>query len=153
MAKLTLMIQDETKEGQQLITGRFDIEDAPQPPAPGLPAMSTPAQMFMTCIQRLWDAGVINAMLKLAVPDLLYKNQRLQDSAAKREIGGVPLPVMEGTVNAEQPAEAPQSPVESVLQLEPPATGHTPSTLSDPVQLDDDVLKSAGAPGTGTSPA
>jgi hypothetical protein len=93
MAKLTLTIEDGHQDGQQVVKGRFDIADAPMPAAPGLPAESTPAQLFMTTIQRLWDTGVINAMFKLAVPDLLYKNDRLREAQAKIESGGMPLPV------------------------------------------------------------
>lgn len=137
MAKITLSVEDTMKDGQQAIKGRFDTEGAPEA-VNGMPPLSTPAQMYMEAIKRLWDAGMFNTVIRLVVPDLLYKNDMIkkQRLAAMEAAGAalvqqtapasVNLVDKEGAVDAEvvEPGVAPPAmpllihPDESVVNLQ-----------------------------------
>jgi hypothetical protein len=82
MVKVVLTIEDDFKDGQSVIKGRFDTEGAPEP-MNGLPAQSTPAQLYMDAIKRLCDAGTFNTLIRLVCPDLLYKNDMIKQARMK----------------------------------------------------------------------
>lgn len=147
MAKVTLTIEDDFKDGNSVIKGAFNTEDGPAPLAPNLPPIATPAQMYMATIQRLWDQGVFNSLIRLCVPDMLYRNEQVKAQLARMESGSAilnapgapsaaPGPIIEGTAVELPPAANDASEA-------PGGAGHVPSTLADPVQLDE-VLKAAG---------
>lgn len=99
MSKCILTIEDDFKDGQPIIRGKFDVVDVPVSHDGG-PVEITPAQLYIETIKRLWDAGSINTFVRMAVPDLLYKNNMLQQqkqvaakAAAEAALAAaVPLP-------------------------------------------------------------
>lgn len=84
MAKLVLVLEDAFQNGDPIVKGSFTTEDAPKPDGSGLPPPFTPAQMFMATMQRLWDAGAVNALVRLSVPDMIYKNQAIEKAVIER---------------------------------------------------------------------
>jgi hypothetical protein len=119
MAKLIMEIEDGFKDGHQIITGKFDTQDAPQPSG-NLPPLFTPAQRLMATIQRLWDAGVLYKLLPLITQDMTVRNQMVERAMAQaQEVAAEPpkpfvkpdavdaecedLPA--GTINTDTPAE------------------------------------------------
>lgn len=111
MAKLTLILEDGIKDGNKVVTGGFQVEDAPQPIAPNMPVESTPAQLYMTAIQRMWECDAFTPMLRLAVPDLLYRNKKLQEAKERMESGGMPIAPPAANQDTEPPADVPDAPV------------------------------------------
>lgn len=140
MAKVILILEDVNKDGQALVQGEFKVEGAPIPAAPGLPAESTPAQLLMTTIQRMWDCNMVQATLRMAVPDLLFKNSRLKEQQAKMDSGSMPLPegpVIEGTVNQEMIAAQAALEADKLQRIQDSiAAPGAPAGLVDGVQAD-----------------
>lgn len=84
MAKCVLTIEDDFKDGQQIIKGQFDVIDGPVS-HDGSEVMFQPSQLIMATIQRLWDAGVINTHVRAYAADMLQKNQAIQYQRAAAE--------------------------------------------------------------------
>lgn len=133
MARMTLTIEDAIQDGNAVIKGAFEVKDAPLPIAPGLPAESSPAQIYMTCIQRMWDSGVFNSMLRLAVPDLLFKNEQIKAAKAQMESGGMPLA---GAPEAPPAANDADGPPEGTQNVETPV-GATPGAAVQDAEFED----------------
>lgn len=84
MAKCILSIEDDFKDGQQVIKGQFDVVDGPVS-HDGSKVMFTPSQLIMATIQRLWDAGVINTHVRAYAADMLQHNQGIMHQRAAAE--------------------------------------------------------------------
>lgn len=127
MAKIIFTLEDGFKDGKPIISGGFITEGLEPDDGSGLPALETPSQIVGKTIQRLWDAGVINASVRLAVPDLLHKNMMIEKARADRSA--------QQSQKAAQLAEVGQ-PVDDAPAADAPAAG-TEQPVPDAPPVDD----------------
>lgn len=105
MAKLTLTLEDGFKDGKPIVKGGFDASDLPQP-VNGLPTKTTPAQQYMETVRRLWEHGVIDGLVRLVIPDVLYKNHMIEQQEKQRAIPAATIVQAAEEIPAEEPAAA-----------------------------------------------
>lgn len=124
MAQVTLAIKDDMQDGQQVVMGTFKSEDLPEPDASGIPPEFTPSQIFMTCIQRMWDKGGINAFVSLVCGDMLYQNQKIKEARAQAALPSVPA-LPEGLPSLPSPG------VEDAVVIVPDTPDGAPTAPAD----------------------
>lgn len=82
MAKVTLILTDDFKDGQPVIKGNVLTDGVDQPSRPGAPVPFTPAQLYIEAVRRMWDDGLINVLLRRYVGDMLGHNDAIKKMAS-----------------------------------------------------------------------